>query len=137
MSDTPITDMFKAFMHGVDGDKYWVPLDCAKGLERSAKKARIQRDEARSLLEAAYAKCDRAEKMLRTAAAKVDAQAERIRQLEGATNHAGGTPLSQWRECAEGLARLLRQRIDYDDDVFLDWEADQLAVFDRLKKEGK
>jgi hypothetical protein len=49
-----------------------------------------QRDEARGLLAAAYAKCDRAEKMLRTAAAKVDAQAERIRQLEGATNHAGG-----------------------------------------------
>jgi hypothetical protein len=74
-----------------------------------------QRDEARGLLEAAYAKCDRAEKMLRTAAAKAD----------------------EWRECAEGLARLLRQRIDHDDDVFLDWEADQLAVFDRLKKEGK
>jgi hypothetical protein len=49
-----------------------------------------QRDEARGLLAAAYAKRDRAEKMLRTAAAKVDAQAERIRQLEGATNHAGG-----------------------------------------------
>jgi hypothetical protein len=42
----------------------------------------------------------------------------------------------QWRECAEGLARLLRQRIDHDDDVFLDWEADQLAAFDRLKKEA-
>jgi len=62
-----------------------------------------QRDEARKWAEAAWAKADRAEKMLRIAAAKADAQAERMRQLEGATNHAGGTPLSQWRECAEEL----------------------------------
>jgi len=46
MSETPITDMFKAFMHGVDGDKYWVPVDCAEGLERMARKARAERNEA-------------------------------------------------------------------------------------------
>jgi hypothetical protein len=43
----------------------------------------------------------------------------------------------QWRECAEKLARLLRQRIDHDDDVFLDWESDALVAFDRLKEASK
>jgi len=58
MSDTPITDMFKAFMHGVDGDKYWVPLDCSKGLELSAKKARNERDQYRRSLELIAEDCE-------------------------------------------------------------------------------
>ena len=37
--DTPITDKFKAFMHGVDGDKYWVPLDCSRSIERIGRRA--------------------------------------------------------------------------------------------------
>jgi hypothetical protein len=45
--------------------------------------------------------------------------------------------MCRWRECAEKLARLLRQRIDHDDDVFLDWEHDALAEFERLKEGGK
>ena len=45
--------------------------------------------------------------------------------------------VAEWRECAEKFARLLRQRIDHDDDVFLDWEADALAKFDRLKEASK
>jgi hypothetical protein len=48
---TPITDMFKAFMHGVDGDKYWVPLDCSRGLERRARRMGMLRAEAQLLLD--------------------------------------------------------------------------------------
>jgi hypothetical protein len=48
---TPITDMFKAFIHGVDGDKYWVPLDCSRGLERRARRMGMLRAEAQLLLD--------------------------------------------------------------------------------------
>jgi hypothetical protein len=88
--------------------------------------------EAQSNERAAQAKSGRAEKMLRIAAAKVDAQAERIRQLEGATNHAGGTPLSQWRECAEGLASALHQMSDMPD-----YAEFALTQFERLKETSK
>jgi hypothetical protein len=66
MSDTPETDAFMTRIRGIDGDKHWVPADTAKRLER-----------------------ERA-----SAIKKIQRQAERIRQLEGATNHAEGTPLS-------------------------------------------
>jgi hypothetical protein len=58
MSETPITDMFKAFMHGVDGDKYWVPVDCAKGLEKMARKARVERDKYRRAVELIAEDCE-------------------------------------------------------------------------------
>ena len=57
-TDTPITDTFKAFMHGVDGDKYWVPIDCAKGLERMAKNARTERDAHRRAIELIAEDCE-------------------------------------------------------------------------------
>jgi hypothetical protein len=66
MSNTPETDAFMTRIRGIDGDKHWVPADTAKRLER-----------------------ERA-----SAIKKIQRQAERIRQLEGATNYAGGTPLS-------------------------------------------
>jgi len=72
MSRTPETDNLARGNHVV-------PTQFAKQLE-------MQRDEARVWAEAAWAKCDRAEKMLRAAAAKAD----------------------QWRECAEKLAEALR-----------------------------
>ena len=68
-----------------------------------------QRDEARKWAEAAWAKSDRAEKMLRTAAAKAD----------------------QWRNCADGLASALHQMGDIPD-----YAEFALAQFERLK-EGK
>jgi hypothetical protein len=64
--------------------------------------------------------------------AKCINQAERIRQLEGATNHAGGTPLSQWRECAAGLASALRQMDDIPD-----YAEFALTQFERLKEASK
>jgi hypothetical protein len=115
MSRAPETDNLARGNHVV-------PTEFAQQLE-------AQRDEARGWAEAAWAKSDRAEKMLRIAAAKVDAQAERIRQLEGATNHAGGTPLSQWRECAEGLASALHQMSDIPD-----YAEFALTQFERLKE---
>ena len=62
MSDTPETDAFMTRIRGIDGDKHWVPANTARRLER-------ERDKARE---------------------KIKRQAERIRKLEGATNHAGG-----------------------------------------------
>ena len=128
MSDTPQTDAAQRwFPMAANVGAHVVDADFARKLE-------LQRDEARGWAEAAWAKSDRAEKMLRIAAAKADeAQAD----YERVCRALAAAKADQWRECAEVLARLLRQRIDHDDDVFLDWEADQLAVFDRLKKEAK
>jgi hypothetical protein len=82
MSDTPQTDSLARGNHVV-------PTEFAKDLEREgnqwkrlyeeadwrtveAEVFKRERDEARSLAEAAYAKADRGEKMLRVAAAKAD-----------------------------------------------------------------
>jgi septal ring factor EnvC (AmiA/AmiB activator) len=40
---------------------------------------------------------------------KIENQAERIKYLEGATNHATGTPLSKMREQRDRLAEALRE----------------------------
>ena len=61
MSDTPETDA----NCWREGTSEWVAANFARKLER-------ERDEARSWAEAAWAKSDRAEKMLRIAAAKAD-----------------------------------------------------------------
>jgi hypothetical protein len=86
MSDTPETDAFMTRIRGIDGDKHWVPADTAKRLER-----------------------ERA-----SAIKKIQRQAERIRQLEGATNYAGGKPLSialkERDEAREELATLCREK---------------------------
>jgi hypothetical protein len=66
---------------------------------------------------------------------KVQRQAERIRYLEGATNHACGTPLTQWRECAEMLAFAVRLE---SQQTQMNWRAfaqDGLAEFERLRGE--
>jgi hypothetical protein len=73
--------------------------------------------EARSLAQAGYAKAERAEKMLRTAAAKAD----------------------QWRECAEGLADAFRG-VPYDPYTVGGFNAQKckeaLAEYRRLKEGG-
>jgi hypothetical protein len=76
-----------------------VNADFARRLER-------QRDEARGWAEAAWAKSDRAEKMLRHAAAKAD----------------------QWRECADALALAIRRDDETTDAA--------LEVYDNLKLEA-
>jgi hypothetical protein len=43
------------------------------------------------------------------AQSKIENQAERIKYLEGATNHATGTPLSKMREQRDRLAEALRE----------------------------
>lgn len=75
--------------------------------------AREERDEARSLAQAGYAKAERAEKMLRHAAAKAD----------------------QWRECAERLAAfVVPVPADMADHAGC---AEALAEFERLKEASK
>jgi len=68
--------------------------------------------------------------------AKCNNQAERIRHLEGATNHAGGTPLSQWRECAEFLAKRLQYWIEREADWAVDDE-NAMHQFLKLKEASK
>jgi hypothetical protein len=62
---TPETDAAEVVLSPLEGDQ-WVRADVARKLER-------ERDEARE---------------------KIERQSDRIRYLEGATNHAEGTPLS-------------------------------------------
>jgi len=98
MSRTPKTDNLARGNHVV-------PTEFAQQLE-------IQRDEARGWVEAAWAKADRAEKMLRIAAAKAD----------------------EWRECAKGLEQFVSlPGADKADHAACELA---LATFERLK-EGK
>lgn len=93
MSDTPETDAFAIKFKTLCGEKYWVPVDIARKLER-------ERDEARELL--ASEKITRNHIIKRSvevererdeAREKVEQQRKEIVRLNGATNHAGGTPL--------------------------------------------
>jgi hypothetical protein len=47
------------------------------------------------------------------AQSKIENQAERIKYLEGATNHATGTPLSKMREQRDRLAEALKDVMKY------------------------
>jgi hypothetical protein len=99
VSDSPETDNLARGNHVV-------PTEFAQQLE-------IQRDEARGWAEAAWAKADRAEKMLRIAAAKAD----------------------EWRECAEKLtAFVVPVPRDMADHAAC---ASALAEFERLKESSK
>ncbi len=40
---------------------------------------------------------------------------------------------NEWSKCAEELKRYLWERIDYDDGVYLDWEAEAITKFNKLK----
>jgi hypothetical protein len=78
---------------------------------------------------------------------KIQRQAERIRQLEGATNHAGGTPLSialrerdEAREQIKELIYIAERAIALAE---IDFENDKFGVVSELRdgvqriKEGK
>lgn len=65
-----------------------VPINFARTLEREA-------DAYAKVLHDSLAREDALYKQLTAAQAKIANQSERIRYLEGATNHATGTPLSQ------------------------------------------
>jgi hypothetical protein len=43
---TLLTESFKTIIHGVDGSKYWVPVDFARGIESRWRKARKAEMEA-------------------------------------------------------------------------------------------
>jgi hypothetical protein len=62
MSDTPQTDAFAVKFKTLCGEKYWIPVDIARKLER-------ERDEAMK---------------------KIEQQRKEIVRLNGATNHAEG-----------------------------------------------
>jgi hypothetical protein len=113
-SDTPETDDLARGNHVV-------PTEWARDLERERNELRAdqinhenlsmrymdERDEARGWAEAAWAKSDRAEKMLRIAAAKAD----------------------EWRDCAAGLASALHQMGDIPD-----YAEFALTQFEKLQK---
>jgi hypothetical protein len=113
MSDTPETDAFMTRIRGIDGDKHWVPADTAKRLER-----------------------ERA-----SAIKKIQRQAERIRQLEGATNHAEGTPLSialrernEARAVADELASVAAHCLGWHEHESTDAAIKIAAALKRWKK---
>ena len=84
---TPETDAFAIKFKTLCGEKYWVPVDIARKLER-------ERDEARESTLRIDVLNFKLRKELDDAKSKIKSQADRIRYLEGATNHAKGTPLS-------------------------------------------
>lgn len=83
---TPETDAFAIKFKTTCGEKYWVPVDIARKLER-------ERDEARE---------------------HIERQRLEIVRLNGATNHAGGTPLKialrERDEWAEMCGRYKQER---------------------------
>jgi hypothetical protein len=121
VNDTPETDDLARGNHVV-------PTEWARDLERERNELRAdqinhenlsmrymdERDEARGWAEAAWAKSDRAEKMLRIAAAKAD----------------------EWRDCAEFLAKRLQYWIERE----ADWAADDenaMHQFLKVKEASK
>lgn len=66
MEEQTETELFAVKFKTLCGEKHWIPFDLCKKIEK-------QRNDA-----------------IKT----IERQAERIRYLEGATNHATGTPLS-------------------------------------------
>jgi translation initiation factor 2 alpha subunit (eIF-2alpha) len=112
MTNTPETDNLARGNHVV-------PTEFAQQLE-------VQRNEARGWAEAAWAKSDRAEKMLRIAAAKADeAQAD----YERVCRALAAAKADEWRECADGLASALHQMRDIPD-----YAEFALTQFERLKE---
>jgi hypothetical protein len=85
MSNTPETDNLARGNHVV-------PTEFAQQLE-------VQRDEARGWAEAAWAKSDRAEKMLRTAAAKADQYRKALQEIASLDTSQDASP----QQCAAVL----------------------------------
>jgi septal ring factor EnvC (AmiA/AmiB activator) len=96
---TPRTDADERMAWNAE---YMVPPETARELERELTAMTKQRDE---LAENRAEWIESAERGRR----KIDAQAERIRYLEGATNHANGTPLTKVIEQRDRLAEALRK----------------------------
>jgi hypothetical protein len=90
MSDTPRTDKETGISIGSDSIVY---ASFARQLERELAAVTEQRDRAQC---------------------KIENQAKRIKYLEGATNHATGTPLSKMQEQRDRLAEALREIADCD-----------------------
>jgi DNA repair exonuclease SbcCD ATPase subunit len=63
---------------------------------------------------------------------KIDAQAERLRYLEGATNHATGTPLTKAIEQRDRMAVLLSDMQDYTKGVKR-YDYSKLTLYERME----
>jgi len=96
MNDTPETD---AESNNGSLCDQCVPVDFARKLERERDEARERADtmfaKHANILDEARNKRDEARGQRDKAWQKIENQAERITYLEGATNHATGTPLSK------------------------------------------
>jgi len=105
-----------------NADRECVPADFARKLERERDEARGDCKNSRQSLGFAIQSLGFAIQVLDEAKAKIKSQADRIRYLEGATNHASGTPLKialrQRDEAVEEVRRLK-------------------AILDLLKKEAQ
>lgn len=98
MTDTPETDHLENNLGGAAEMSHPALWAFARTLERERNKLAKDRDEWKEV----------AEGRLLNAIKKIDAQAERIRYLEGATNHATGTPLSKAIKQRNRLAETLQ-----------------------------
>jgi|688.fasta_scaffold396895_4 hypothetical protein len=78
-------------------------------IEYNAAKRPSDKDFAQKCMRYAARKMEELEQQRDRARSKIENQAERIKYLEGATNHATGTPLSKMREQRDRLAEALRE----------------------------
>lgn len=90
---TPETDAFSVKFKSVCGSKAWVPVDVAARLERERDAAIAECKSLWSLVNSNKIKWKQAERERDEALSKVEQQRKEIVRLNGATNHAGGTPL--------------------------------------------
>ena len=142
MSDTPRTDYYTKRLRNLCDDEF-VPIEFARQLERELVAVTEERDELKSKYRTHHDEAERITNEIRRvssvcrelerevvnwkmahdiaieqrdrAQSKIENQAERIKYLEGATNHATGTPLSKMREQRDRLAEALWSMLNQDD----------------------
>jgi hypothetical protein len=120
MSETPETDE-RAVPHIGFYSCATVPAEFARKLER-------ERDEARESTLRIDVLNFKLRKELDDAKSKIKSQADRIRYLEGATNHAKGTPLSvalrERDEAREVLKRIAHASMSarHKEEDYAEWE---------------
>jgi len=167
MSDRPTqeTDAFAIKLKTLCGEKYWVPVDIARKLERERDEAlellasekitrnhiikrsvevERERDEANEELHKQLVRYDQlfdeAEKIRierDEAREKIEQQRKEIVRFNGATSHAGGTPLKiSLRERDEARAALMKIEDLFIDgtDIYADRENMGLIARNALEK---
>jgi chromosome segregation ATPase len=120
MSDTPRTDkeivgellVFASFARKLERELAAVTEERDR-LDRNLDEARQETTRVRQYMDHGFKVAAEEATELREqrdrALTKIENQAERIKYLEGATNHATGTPLSKMREQRDRLAAIARE----------------------------